>query len=58
MTGFINPFINQNEPEAVKYYLEERNVVIFSKSRGAKIRIEFSEYEINTDTSILPFENI
>ena len=55
---FTNTVINPNQPDHLSYYLEERNSVIFSKTSGININLEFSDYRISTDVSILPYESI
>lgn len=52
---YINPVINPTKTDDISYFLEGQDYIIFSRTQGSQAWIEFSDYEITTDYSILPF---
>jgi hypothetical protein len=54
---YSNPVINSDRKDYKSYYLEDENYVIFGDSMGSLTYVYFTDYTINTDNSIWPFEN-
>ena len=53
---YINPVINANEKTYISYYLEDRNYFSFDTLTGVSANLFFSQYNIETDTTILPWK--
>ncbi len=53
--NYINTVINPGEVTYLSYYLESQDYAIFSGGTGSELYYLFSDYEIETDTSIWPF---
>lgn len=56
--NYINTVINPDQQNFMSYYVETTDYVIFSSTIGSESYLYFSDYTINTDDSILPFEHI
>ena len=55
--NYVNTIINPNSPDPVASFVVSR-AFIFSKQFGTEVWLTVSDYRIDTDTSILPYENI
>ena len=55
---FMNPIINPNQPDHIKYSFNNENFYIISKEIGSEAILEFTDFTINSDNSILPFKDI
>ena len=53
--NYINTVINPGEVSYMSHYLESIDYAIFSSGTGSELYYMFSDYEIETDTSIWPF---
>ena len=54
----MNPIINPNQPDHIKYSFNDENLYIISKEIGSEAILEFTDFTINSDNSILPFKDI
>ena len=55
--NYMNTVINPGEVNYRSYYLESMDFAIISAGTGSELYYQFSDYEIETDTSIWPFSN-
>jgi hypothetical protein len=53
----MNTVINPGEVNYRSYYLESMDFAIVSAGTGSELYYQFSDYEIETDTSIWPFSS-
>ena len=51
---FINPVLNPGKEQFVSYYLDDN--FTFNMLEGVESNLYFSNYEVITDTTILPVE--
>ena len=51
----MNPIINPNSPEYIKYSINSENYYLISKKIGSETRLEFTDFTISSDNSVLPF---
>ncbi len=54
---YINPVINAGDIEYLNYYLEDSNYFTFNTVTGINANLYFSDYSIETDHSIFPWED-
>ena len=54
----INAVINPDQKDYIQYYLEDRNFLIFTKEMGLEMNLFYQDVTINSDVSIIPFEDI
>lgn len=52
---YINSQVNPKNQDAVSYYIEDVNIFDLDLSSSFTASIHFSEYEITTDRSLLPW---
>lgn len=53
---YANPLINPGSKDYLSYYLEDKNYIAFTTELGAYSNGFVQEYSIETDKSLLPFE--
>ena len=53
---YINPVINANDKKYISYYLEDRNYFSFDTITGVSANLFFTQYNIETDITILPWK--
>ena len=51
----VNALLEPGQADPVSYYIEDRNFLVFSETLSQTSMIEVSEYEMDTDNSLLPF---
>jgi hypothetical protein len=54
---YINPLLNPGDKSYINYYLEDSNYFSFNTNIGVSANLFYSEYSIETDNSILPWED-
>jgi hypothetical protein len=54
---YINSQVNPKNKDAVSYYIEDINIFDLDLSSGFTASIYFSEYEITTDCSLMPWSS-
>lgn len=52
---YINSQLNPKNKDAVSYYIEDVNIFNFDLSSSFTANIHFSEFEITTDRSLMPW---
>lgn len=55
---YINKIINPDQPEYKQLFIEDTEFAYFGPSMGVEAFVELSDYTIDTDTSIWPFEDV
>ena len=55
--NYVNTVINPGEVSYLTYYLESMDFAIISAGTGSELYYQFSDFQIETDTSIWPFSS-
>ena len=55
---FINPVLNPGKNEFVGHYLDDSNYFTFNLAEGVESNLFYSDFNVETDTTILPWKDI